>query len=199
MTEADQKEKPNFDDVANGPLDESQRECRDVFCCLLFLVNIAAMVYVTVHAYTSGNPDKIFRGIAANVVCGEPGGVAEQFPYVYFYNPIFSTDSRVCVATCPTFTSGTLNTVSCYAGHGVTCTYDVTFDSNGSTTVSTSTLNSSSYFLGYETTPVMGRLCLPSSAVIANGLATVITSLTTALEGSSFGNLVSDVENVQHF
>ena len=137
MTEKGEKEKVNYDDVMNGPLNESERECRDVFCCLLFLVNIVGMIYVTVHAYTSGNPNKLYRGIASNVVCGEPGGVAEQFPYVYFYNPVYSTDSRVCVASCPTFSSGSLSAVSCYSGHGISCTYDVSFLSDGTTSVST--------------------------------------------------------------
>lgn len=165
---------------------------------MLFLANIVGMIYVTFHAYLDGNPTNLYRGIANNVVCGEVGGVAENYPYVYFYNPIYSTDQRVCVKTCPTFTSGSLSTVSCYAGHGVTCSYDVTFSSDGSVSVSTSAMNTTNYFIGYETSMAMDRICLPSSAVLAGGLATVATSMTSAVQTTSFANLVTDTQNVKH-
>lgn len=133
------------------------------------------MIYCTIHAYLNGDPDIIFRGIADNVVCGKTGGVAENFPYVYFYNPIYSTDNRVCVKTCPSFSGGSLSTLSCYTGHSVSCSYDVTFASDGSVSASNSAMNSNSIFLGYETTAVLGRLCMPSASVISDGLATAAT------------------------
>jgi len=35
------------------------------------------MVYCTIHAYTQGNPAKIFRGVAGDgTICGEVGGLA---------------------------------------------------------------------------------------------------------------------------
>lgn len=84
--------------MEGGPLDENNRECRDVFCCILFLLCICGMVYCTIHAYTMGNPDKIFRGIAGDkTICGQVDGAAKDYPYLYFYNPIFSLDSRYCV------------------------------------------------------------------------------------------------------
>ena len=117
------------------------------------------MIYVTIHAYLYGNPNNLYRGIASNVICGEPGGAAESYPYVYFYNPIYSPDQRVCVTACPGFTNGALDTVSCYSGHGVTCNYDVSFASDGSVSVSTTNMNTSSYFLGYETSLAVSRIC----------------------------------------
>lgn len=68
------------------------------------------MIYVTIHAYINGNPDKIYRGIANNVECGKPGGDAEMYPYVYFSNPIFDLEQRMCLKNCPMFESGTLST-----------------------------------------------------------------------------------------
>lgn len=150
------------------------------------------MIYVTIHAYTNGNATALYRGIAKNTICGEVGGNAADYPYVYFYNPIYSTDQRVCVQSCPTFSSGSLSTVSCYSGHGVSCSYDVSFTSSGTTTVSTNTMDTSSYFLGYETTLVMNRVCLPSSTVLTNGLSSVATSLTSAIQTTSFANIVTD-------
>ena len=154
------------------------------------------MLYVTFHAYLDGNPTSLYRGIASNVICGEVGGVAANYPYVYFYNPIYSTDSRVCVDSCPTFTSGALSAVNCYSGHGVSCSYDVSFSSDGSVSVSTTSMNTSSYFLGYETSLVMDRICLPSSAVLTQGLSTVATTLTSAVQTTSFANLITDTQNV---
>ena len=157
------------------------------------------MIYVTFHAYLNGNPTALYRGIAKNTICGEVGGNAENYPYVYFYNPIYSTDQRVCVASCPTFSSGSLSTVSCYSGHGVSCNYDVSFTSSGTVSVSTSTMNTANYFLGYETSLVMDRVCLPSSAVLANGLSTVATTLTSSMQTTSFANIVTDTQNVLIF
>lgn len=57
-------------------------------------------------------------------------------------------------------------------------------------------MNTSSYFLGYETSAVMDRVCLPSSAVLSQGLATVATTMTSAVQTTSFANLVTDTQNV---
>ena len=73
----EQREKIDYKDVENGPLDEANRECRDVICCILFIANLCAMIYVTAHAYATGNPNKIYRGVSVNSVpCGSPGGTA---------------------------------------------------------------------------------------------------------------------------
>ena len=77
-------------------MDENNRECRDVFCCLLFLVNIGAMVYCTIHAYINGDPNKIYRSVGINsTVCGE--NETANYPYVYFYNPLEGMQSRYCM------------------------------------------------------------------------------------------------------
>jgi hypothetical protein len=93
--------------VESGPLDENNRECRDVFCCLLFFLNICGMIYCTIHAYTNGNPNRIYRGVSGTDICGQPGGDAENYPYVYFYNPLEDltdpTSKRKCVSACPTY------------------------------------------------------------------------------------------------
>ena len=84
--------------MENGPLTEAERECRDVLCCALFVANVVAMIYCSIHAYTSGDPSVMYRGVDKNGdICGEEGGDAKDYPYVYFYNPIDSVDNRVCV------------------------------------------------------------------------------------------------------
>ena len=77
-------------------MDENNRECRDVFCCLLFLANIAAMVYCTIHAYLNGNPDKIYKSVGINDnICGQDA--TANYPYIYFYNPLEGLSSRYCM------------------------------------------------------------------------------------------------------
>ena len=56
------------------------------------------MIYVTIYAYVDGNVDVIYRGVSENKVqCGKPGGDAAKYPYLYFKNPLSSTDLRFCV------------------------------------------------------------------------------------------------------
>ena len=83
-------------------MDESNRECRDVLCCLLFVANIVAMIYVTIHAYVQGDIDRIYRGIdGAGNICGQKDSDTENMPYVYFYNPFDVYLYRICVDECP--------------------------------------------------------------------------------------------------
>lgn len=66
---------PNrFEDYQNGPLPPSRRECRDIFCCLLFTINIVAMVVLAIYSYTYGNTQNIFRATDNNQnICGKIG------------------------------------------------------------------------------------------------------------------------------
>lgn len=79
--------------LENGPLVE--RECRDVFCLVLFLANIGAMIYCSYYAYTFGDHNNIFRGTDPDRnVCGL--APLQDFKYVYFTNPTsLSTSLRV--------------------------------------------------------------------------------------------------------
>lgn len=78
-------------DLENGPLE--QRECRDIFCLILFVANIAAMVYCSYYAYSFGNISTIFRGTDPDKnICGE--GLTKDYPYLYFANPLTLTISK---------------------------------------------------------------------------------------------------------
>lgn len=163
-------------------MDENNRECRDVFCCLLFLLNIVGMVYCTIHAYNNGNPNRIYRPVAGDkVICGEVGGVAEKFPYVYFYNPIEGLTSRYCLSDCPTFDStGTLTRPSCYAhstGPGCT-TYHATINKEGNFTTGSAPSPATNLYIGYETAATLGRVCVPTSVVLTNALQSYVKSIT---------------------
>ena len=59
-------------DVANGPLPEAERECRDILCCLLFIAALGAMVYLTYWGYKNGDLNKPFRGVDEfGSICGD--------------------------------------------------------------------------------------------------------------------------------
>lgn len=85
------------------------------------------MFYCAIQGWANGDTSKIFRATNSNGdICGLSGGVAELYPYSYFYRPIDSTDYRYCVKTCPI--NGA--TPDCYPScSGVTWTY---IASNGS-------------------------------------------------------------------
>ena len=51
-------------------------------------------------------------------------------------------------------------------------------------------------YIGYETTAILNRVCLPSSAVLSNALKDYATQISTALQQGSFASLTKDVQNV---
>ena len=102
-----------------------------------------------------------------------------MYPYLYFSNPVFGTGKRLCVKTCPSYTDGTLSTLDCFEG---SCTYDVTFNSDGTTSATIASMNNTNLVLGYGTTLTLDRVCLPNTNVLSNGLSSVATSLTSVLQ-----------------
>ena len=188
--------------MESGPLDENNRECRDVFCCLLFFLNICGMIYCTIHAYTNGNPNRIYRGVSGTDICGQPGGDAENYPYVYFYNPLEDltdpTSKRKCVSACPTYSgdSASLPTISCYGTATPDCADTATYiyiPEDGNYTAPGSFSNN---ILIYESSGLLGRVCAPSSKVLLNAFASIANSFTTSLQQGSFASLTTDVQNV---
>jgi hypothetical protein len=57
------------------------------------------MVYISAAAYATGNLSVIFRATDSNgIVCGDPSGVAANYPYAYFYNPTTGDlSNRYCI------------------------------------------------------------------------------------------------------
>jgi hypothetical protein len=194
------KEKPDFKDVEAGPLDENNRECRDVFCCLLFFLCICGMVYCTIHAYLNGNPSKVFRGVAGDkAICGEVGGAAQNYPYLYFFNPLDSTDNRYCLKECPYFDgNGNLVLTECYPGHtfGPGCSqYNLVIFSNGS--ISTNGSVSSSSYIGYGSFSAIDRVCIPNTEALSVALKDVVANISSTLQSGQFATIVHDVKNVK--
>ena len=150
---------------------------------------VVVMIYVSAHGYANGNLSKPFRATDANgVVCGEPGGEAESYPYAYFFNPTtFTLENRVCVKACPSYQSGTLSTLDCYAS---SCTYSVTILSDGTYSANPSTTTE---VIGYETSPLIGRVCIPSSTVFAGAFASYVSTFSTYLSQGGFSTFITDL------
>lgn len=100
------------------------------------------------------------------------------------------------MASCPTFVSGSLQTLSC--AYSKTCTYNYQLNQNGSSTYNSSS-GSSTDIIGYDTSALIDRLCFPSTATLSSGFATiqaaVSTSFSNAISTGSMGGFYSDLKN----
>ena len=151
-------------DVKDGPLPEADRECRDTLCCILFLVAIGMMVFLSISGYQHGNLDKPWRGVDENGrICGDENNAAtKDYPYVYYYSPKASTSARFCVNNCPQLVSGSTITTPQEANTGTTISWNYQSDSTGTLTPSTPPDPTASQKVGYDTTITLNRFCVPS-------------------------------------
>lgn len=72
--------------------------------------------------------------------------------------------------------------------------YTITVDKNGGI----SGTPSASSYIGYESTAVIERVCIPSSAVLSDAFKDVVNNITTTLQAGQFATLVQDVKNVNN-
>mmetsp|Transcript_4354 Transcript_4354/g.7346 ORF Transcript_4354/g.7346 Transcript_4354/m.7346 type:complete len:135 (+) Transcript_4354:103-507(+) len=90
----------------------TDRHCTDVICCLLFSVFIVAMVGLSVYAFQTGDPVKLFTPYDSDGnQCGFNNGTNDltEYPYKFFpslFNAAVSGDTKylyeaVCVKKCP--------------------------------------------------------------------------------------------------
>ena len=99
----------NPDEFKNGPMSDEKRKCRDIFCCLFFLVFLAACVAVAVLGFKYGHPSYfLYVYDEDGNACGKEG-VYKDYPYLYFYNVIENAKkleikkliNGFCVKECP--------------------------------------------------------------------------------------------------
>jgi hypothetical protein len=189
-----------FEDYRNGPVAPSQRECRDVFCCLLFTVNVAAMVALAIYSYTYGNTHNIYRATDGNQdICGQSGTLTENFPLAYFYNPTTGDLSkRICVAACPAYTAnGTLTALNCFTTPQLSsCSYTITVKLDG--TYNNSGSATSSDVIGYDSVEEIGRVCVPTLTVLKNAFSSSSTTISNGVRQAGLGNFITDLQNVNN-
>jgi hypothetical protein len=136
----------------------------------------------------------------ANNICGDPTNpTTANYPYMYFYNPFDSTNNRICVDFCPSYSSNT-NTVSVpNAANDISSTtylnnWDAQYNSSG--ILFTGSASSSTDYIGYDSYSLLSRICIPTAATVSNGFASIKTSVSSALQQGDLGNFISDVKNV---
>jgi hypothetical protein len=152
------------------------------------------MIYFTAIAYRNGNPTNIFRPIASNVACGDTNGPAAAYPYVYYTNPLDMLNHRYCVASCPGLDSnGNVPTSIQVYPNGTTITFTVTVSSSGNANAS---FTSSTVDVGYESSVVLNRICMPSSTVFANAFKDYTSSF-SSLQLGDLANFIVDIRNVR--
>jgi hypothetical protein len=189
MSEKNDNPKMDVEDLKNGPLSENLRECRDIVCCFLFIANIIALAYCAFIAYTKGNPSDVFRATDKfGNICGQSATPTADYPYAYLYNPTQQISNRVCVKVCPSFSSGILSTLSCY---NMSCNYQMIVYSNGSFNVTPSLVSN---VVGYETSTVLNRVCLPSPTALTNAFAAVSSTLSSKMSQGMIGSTITDIQ-----
>lgn len=109
-------------------------------------------------------------------------------------------NNRYCLKKCPYFDSNNnIVLTECYYVSGTSsgpgcAAYTITVSSNGNI----SGTPGSSDYIGYESTSVIDRVCIPDIAVLNNGFKSVLTNITTTLQTGQFATMVQDVKNVTH-
>jgi choline transporter-like protein 2/4/5 len=93
-------------ELNDGPIEN--RSCRDILCCLIFVLFIFGCIVIASLGFTKGNPNLIIYPYDEDgVQCGKEG---QPYQYLYFYNTVSNLASvtnataiaqGVCVTTCP--------------------------------------------------------------------------------------------------
>jgi hypothetical protein len=157
------------------------------------------MAYCAIQGYASGNVDKLWRATdSSGNVCGDASGPAAAYPYSYFYNPLTSTNNRFCVASCPTYSSGTFTPPSCYGGCPSTIGFGGWTPINEDGTYTLGGTLSTFTFLLYGSNPLIGRICIPTSAVFSNVFSSAVDTFSSATSSGTFSNFISDLKNVNN-
>jgi hypothetical protein len=151
---------------------------------------IVAMIYISSYAYANGNLTKIFRATDSNgIACGDPTGPAANYPYAYFYNPTTGDlTNRYCVTSCPYFSGGSLTTLSCY--NQGSCTYALSITSSGTYSLNPS---STTQIIGYETSAMINRICVPSTTVFAGVFSSYTSIFSSALSSNDLSSFATDL------
>jgi hypothetical protein len=99
----------NPDEFRNGPIGDESRKCRDIICCIFFIVFLVACVVVAILGFVKGHPSYLMYAYDEDgKACGHSEGY-KDYPYLYFYQVVsnvksLNTDSvinGVCVKECP--------------------------------------------------------------------------------------------------
>jgi hypothetical protein len=126
------------------------------------------------------------------VVCGDSSGAASAYPYSYFYQPLSGTSYRFCVDSCPAYSGGIITPPNVYnAPVGLSWT---SLNSDG-----TLTAPAPYPYLLYDSSSMISRICIPSTAVFNNAFNTILSTFYSSVNIGAFGNFITDLSNVSYF
>ena len=103
----------NEDAFKNGPISDESRKCRDIFCCIIWVIFVVGCVVVAVLGFANGDPSIIIYPYDEDGnACGKDGEY-KDYPYIYFYNAVEDAKNLIdlgkedqklhsfCVKECP--------------------------------------------------------------------------------------------------
>ena len=165
MTEKEDNEKPadpyqkykdfkweNPDEFRNGPIGDENRKCRDIFCCIFFIIFLGACVAVAILGFVYGHPSYLLYAYDEDGNgCGYSSGYGD-YPYLYFYKVVSNLENLevsnvingICVKECPSanYKKGTKIILDCKPT-----------DDNPNCEVD--------YDDYYQSEPILNRICFP--------------------------------------
>jgi len=126
-----------------GDPDLRNRSCTDIFCAVIFILYVAAMIVFAIIGYTHGDLHNIAQPFDSDGnMCGR--GKFEAFPFLFINNPasVKYGEETICVARCP---EDKTDIPSCSPNNDI---------------------KSCSNIKSYETTGFLKRICLPKVTAI---------------------------------
>lgn len=210
LKEAD--ESRNFSAITQtGPMEN--RRCTDILCCLIFLLFTALNGWITIYAFTKGDPYALAQPYDIdNNACGTSNSPTTPLKYAYFFNPTTDLTATICIEKCPQWTQGTTVPTTlgqCYigkaaqvlAGRQVTgaqeCNQAVYLDfSLGETALNTFVgLNTGRLFI-YNTKPFLDRFCVPDMSGLPETATTYYNKVIKGTQGENYlEEAFSDLRN----
>ena len=148
----------NAEQMKNGPVANDNRKCRDVICCIIFLIIVIACIFIGFLGFKNGDPTLLLYAYdEEGKACGHSDGY-EDYPYLYFYSVlsgIAKLESEnivngVCVSACPNETLKKSDYVN----------QNYTLNCHPTTNNPTCGV---SYLNYYESKDILGRICFPKS------------------------------------
>ena len=142
----------NPDEFKNGPIGDETRKCRDIFCCIFFIIFLIACIVVAILGFVKGHPSYLLYVYDENgKACGHDDGY-EDYPYLYFYNAISNFNNLaitsmlngMCVKKCPKEAPGSTISLECKIPPNKNPDYcSITKDNY------------------YKSKPILNRICFP--------------------------------------
>ena len=97
------KNKPLPSDKVNGPIDNSKRQCTDLFCTIIFLLFLSIVIFSCIHGFWFGNLRNIAQPFDVDGnACGRDS--LRNFKYLFFNDWVPNKNSvqgTICVDSCP--------------------------------------------------------------------------------------------------